>query len=360
LIHRWQPLAIMAAVGLILSAGTATAQTVIVKGAATGSSFELIRNGTQVDTATVDATGLATLVVPEASRGGSNQIEAHVFLDRCGEVWRVLLAEGSLAPPASAACTRQALPGFFIVRPTTSFVIDVAPSNAVLLLTQGRVPQSWLRAGPDVAGAVDRLAPTGLLLFGGAGMALGGDIDTVACGTTVAACTADTKRLSYGGGVAYWLTPNIGLEGAYAAPEDATAEGSDTGLRFNSSMQARFVTISGLVGGPVGGRGRMYARAGVNRHRAVLNTSQTVDDATVTVGEETVTIPGASQTLELRTAGWGYVFGGGFEVWMGSRLAIYGDLNRISINGKTEDASLRTIKEGLWLAQVGVRIHIGR
>ena len=358
MIHRWQPLAIVAAVSLIVCAGTAAAQTVIVKGAPAGSSSELVVNGTAADSATADAAGLATLTVPEAAAAAANQIEAHLFVDRCGDVLRILMAEGPLAPQASAACARQALPGYFIVRRTTSFVIDVAGANATVLLTQGRVPPSWLLASSDPAASAAEPLPGGLMVFGGGGLAMGGSIDSVACGT-VAACTSKSSRRSYGGGVAYWLSPYIAAEAQYFAPSNATAQGSDTGLNFNSSLEARFVTIAGLVGGQVG-RARLYGRAGVNRQRAVLNTTQTVDDTTVTVGDETRTIPGATQTLELRTAGWGYVFGGGFEVWAAPRLAIYADLNRISINGKTEDASLRTIKDAMWLIQAGVRIRIGR
>jgi hypothetical protein len=358
LIHRWQPLAIVAAVTLTVCAGTASAQAVIVKGAPAGSSVELMRNGTAVDSAAADAQGLARLAVPEAAAGSTSQTEAHVFVDRCSDVLRVLLAEGALTPPASAACARQALPGYFIVRRTTSFVIDVSGANATVLLTQGRVPQSWLQVGTSADGSSGEPLPTGLVVFGGAGLALSGNIGEVACGSGTA-CTSDTNRLSYGGGVAYWFSPNIALEGQYAAPSNATAEGGATSLRFNSSLEARFVTISALVGAPVG-RARIYGRAGVNRHRAVLNTSQTVDDTTVTVGEQTRTIPGASQTLELRTAGWGYVFGGGFEVWAGTRIAFYADLNRISINGKTEDASLRTIEDSMWITHGGIRIRIGR
>jgi hypothetical protein len=360
LIHRWQPLAIVVAVSLTIGAGITSAQTVIVKGVPGGAPTELVMNGTAVASAAANAEGLATLTVPQSGTAVPAQTEEHLFVDRCGELFRILMVEGALAPAASAgACARQPVQGYFIVRRVTTFVIDVSGNTPLLWLTQGRAPESWLAPGPIPASVGSTLgSQTGLVVFGNAGLALFSGLSSVACGT-VTDCTSDTKQRVYGGGVAYWLSPFFAVEGQYAAPGKATAEGSGTAYRFNTSLDVRMVTLGGLVGGPVG-RGRLYGRAGVNRLRAIMLTTQTVDDTSVVVGDETQTIPGASQTLELRTAGWGYVFGGGFEVWMSRWMAISGDLNRVQIRGRTEDASQREINNGVWLAQVGVRVRIGR
>jgi hypothetical protein len=166
-------------------------------------------------------------------------------------------------------------------------------------------------------------------------------------------------RFSYAAGLAYWFSPFVAAEAQYVAPGDATFEGSATSFRFNSSLETRLLTMAGLVAAPAG-RARVYGRAGVNRHRAVLLTTQTVDDQSVTTGQVTQTIPGGTQTLELRTAGWGYVVGGGVEVWLSRWVSLYGDLNRASLKGSAAEIPDLTIDEAAWLAQFGVRIRIGR
>lgn len=355
--HRWQLLALVAAVSLTLCAGAATAQTVIVKGAPAGSPTELLWNGATVASAAVGAGGLATLIVPEASAGAAAETEVHIFVDTCGELRRVVMVTGALAPPAAEACARQSIQGFFVVRRTTSFVVEVATSTAVVWLTQGKVPESWLSA-EAAAAAREVYSPTGLVLFGGAGLALGGNISTTACGS-VADCTSKTMRGAWSGGAAYWFGRFVAAEAQYIAPANATVIGSDTALHFNSSLDARLLTLAGLVGGPVG-RIKLYGRAGVNRHRAIFSTTQTVDDGSVVVGDATITTPGGTQTLEQRTAGWGYVFGGGGEGWVSKWVAIYADLNRASLKGTSIDVSKTPFSDAVWVAQAGVRVHIGR
>jgi hypothetical protein len=355
--YRWQLLALVAAVSLTLFAAAAAAQTVIVKGAPAGSPTELLWNGATVASATVDAARLATLTVPEASAKATADTEVHIFVDTCGEVRRVVMVTGALAPPAAEACARQSIQGFFVVRRTTSFVVDVAGSTAVVWLTQGKLPASWL-AADEAAAAREVYSPTGLVLFGGAGLALGGNLEATACGN-VTDCTSKTMRRAFSGGTAYWFGQFVAAEAQYIAPGNATATGTATGLRFNSSLDARLLTLAGLVGRPVG-RIKLYGRGGVNRHRAILSTTQTVDDGSVVVGEDTIPTPGGTQTLEQRTAGWGYVFGGGGEGWISKWVAIYADLNRASLKGTSIDVSKTPFNDAVWVVHAGVRVHIGR
>jgi hypothetical protein len=104
----------------------------------------------------------------------------------------------------------------------------------------------------------------------------------------------------------------------------------------------------------------LYGRAGMNRHRATLRTTQTISDTSVTTDAGTQTIAGGTQTLEIRTAGWGYLFGGGGEVWLSERVAIYGDLNRVKIKGNDADLPEGSIDDKAWLIHAGVRVRIGR
>jgi hypothetical protein len=360
LIHRWQPLALVAAIGLTAGAGAATAQTVIVKGAPSGTEVELVVNGMTVAMATSNAESLATLAVSQAA-AATKEVDVRVFVDRCGELRRVLLVENPREPPgAEGTCVRQTTPGVFVMRRRTTFVVEVAGANPVVWLTQGRPPASWLLSGPNASagGSAWGPSPTGFVLFGGGGVAMFGNVKAVACGN-VSSCTVEKPFRSYAAGAAYWFTPFAAAEAQFVDRANAKVQGTDTNLQFNSSLETRLLTMAGVVAAPLG-RVRLYGRAGMNRHRATLRTTQTISDTSVTTDAGTQTIAGGTQTLEIRTAGWGYLFGGGGEVWLSERVAIYGDLNRVKIKGNDADLPEGSIDDKAWLIHAGVRVRIGR
>ena len=357
---RWRWLVFMTAVGLIVCAGEGIAQTVIVKDAPAGTRVELVLNTTAVAMAMTDQEGLATLAVPR-SESAAGETAVQLFVDRCSNILRVLVVGRTATPAAEGGCTRQAIPGSYVMRRVTSFVVEVGGTTPVLWSTQGPAPLSWIRpprTAEEGSGRAWGPLPTGLVLFGSPGLATYSDLTTVACGSA-ASCNGSFSRPSYAFGAAYWFNPFLAAEVQYVNPSKGVVSGSDTNLRFDSSLEAPLVSVAGVVGraiGPV----RLYGRAGVNRHRATLHTTQTVDETSVTTEQGTQTIRGGTQTLDLETEGWGLVFGGGTEVWLSPRAALYGDLTRASLKGNATAIPEGTIDDNAWLVQVGVRIHVWR
>jgi hypothetical protein len=274
---------------------------------------------------------------------------------------RVLVVGRATTPADDGGCTRLAVPGSFVMRRVTTFLVEVGGASPVVWLAQGRAPLSWIRPpkpGEEGGGRSYGPLPTGLVLFGSPGLATYSDLTTVACGSATS-CNSSFSRPSYAAGAAYWFNPFLAAEVQYVNPSRGVVSGSDTNLHFDSSLGAPLLSIAGTVGRPFG-RVRPYGRAGMNFHRATLHTTQTVDATSVTTGETTQTIPGGTQTLDLRTEGWGLVFGGGSEVWLSPRVALYGDLTRASLKGNAIDVPEGTIEDNAWLVQFGVRVHVWR
>jgi hypothetical protein len=354
--HRWQPLALAVAAALLVCARNAAAQTVIVKGAPAGTPIALALNADVVANATVDAQGLATLSVPARGNGAANT-EALVSVDRCATERRVVLAEQGATPIAAGGCVRQSVAGIFVMRSETTFVIDLSGVNPALSISQGPPPEAWLLAGVDGSVASGFAAlPKGLMLFGGGGLTLFRRIDDVACGDV--ACDARLARATVSAGIAYWLTPMFGVEAQFVRPAKATASGSGTNYRFDSELEAQLLSVTGMIAAPAG-RARLYARGGVNRHAATLRTTQTVDAGTITLPDGTTQpTAGGTSTRELRTEGWGWIAGGGVEVWVSGRVAVYGDLTNGSLKGDAIDIPEGVVDDKPWIATGGVRVRL--
>ncbi len=353
----WRRLVGAAAVCLIVTAGVAGAQTVIVQNAPPKSTLEVLLNDKAIGSATADARGMATV----ATRGVAKETSAHVFVDVCGDRRRVILVEPGLQPaPAEPACSRKEISGLFVVRPITTFVVDVGGPAPEVWLRQGAAPESWLR--PQTAGAEpsgpERTAPTGLILSAGGSLVDFADIVTKACGNA-AQCASRDFRAGFSAALAYWFNPYLGAEVSVAKPALATANGGDTTYSFDNSLDARMLTLVGKVGVPVGAI-RLYGEGGINYHRATASTTETVNDLTVTVGGVSQTVPGGTQSWNLTTAGWGWLFGGGFEGWVTNYAAIYAEVTFGKLKGSGVDGAEGTIDDGLTSIMAGVRVHVGR
>lgn len=350
----WRPLAIAAALNVIVSAGAANAQTVVVTNAPPGSTVELVLNTTTIGTAAVDARGDASLPVNLSAHAGKTEMDANIYVDVCENVRRVLLVErGQPRAPLGPGCNRRDVEGLYLVKRISSVVVDVGGPNPTVWLRQGSVtlhpskpPRAW------------SASPTGLLVFGGGGLARVANVVAVACGD-VTDCSGHKSGGAYTVGAAYWLTPFLGAEASYIKPADIEAQGRRTGFRFNSALDAHVLTIVGKVGGPLG-RLRLYGEAGASYHRATFGTTQTVEDVTTTVGDVTQTIPGGTQTFELKTAGWGWVFGGGMDIWMASSFAIYIEGGRAGLKGSAIENGEGSIDDSMTFLLVGARVRIGR
>jgi Outer membrane protein beta-barrel domain len=236
----------------------------------------------------------------------------------CPTVRRVLIVERAVQVPVQdAGCTRRDMGGIFVVKSISSLVVDVGGPSPTLLLRQGRVsldpPRVW------------KPAPTGLVLFGGGAFTSGGNVTAIACGD-VAGCSGDQAGLGYSAGAAYWLTPFLAAEGTYIKAADATAAGRTDTFEFESVFEVEVLTLVGKVGiprGPV----RPYGLAGATYQQSTFRTSQTM------LGAETPN----TLSYQTRTDGWGFVFGGGVEMWFSSVFGVYGEYGNAGIKGTSRD-----------------------
>src|SRR5262245_8702071 len=148
-ITRARPLAWAAAL-VVLVCARADAQVVILQGAPAGATVELTFNSGTVVPAKADAAGSTTLAVP--TNNAESNVQVHV--DSCGTLVRIIVVEvGRQADPASAGCSRSTMWGSYIMRPVTTFVVDLTGSTATLHLRQGPAPAEWLgRSGRSSGG----------------------------------------------------------------------------------------------------------------------------------------------------------------------------------------------------------------
>ena len=356
MIQPWRLLTLSAAFELTLGIGAAVAQTVIVRNAPAGSPIELVLNTTTVASATADADGYATLAAKLSATTGKTEIDAYVFVELCGNTRRVLLIErGVRPPPPDAGCDRREVTGLFLVRQVSTIVVDVEGPNPTLLLRQ----ESF---NPRAVGTSTRArrAPTGLVLFGGAGLETFRDASAAACGN-VTQCSEDDAGGAYSAGVAYWITRYLAAETSYLRPGEVNVDGSGDNFRFNSVLEAHVLTLGGKGGVPIGPV-RLYGQLGWNYHRATSRTTQTIDSVSVGgMGADSVTqtIPGGTQTFELKTAGWGWGFGGGLEVWVRPWLGVYAEGGRAALKGTAVNGGQGVMDDAVTSLTLGARFHIG-
>ena len=349
--NRRRPLALAAALVVILGATVASAQTVIVRGAPAGSRVELVFNADVAGSAAADAAGDATLPFKLATPGAKPEIDARIFVDVCSDVRRVLLVgRGQQAPVPGSGCDRREILGVFLIRRVSTVVVNVGGLNPTVLLIQGpfdpRVPVSPRSWSPS---------PDGLILLGAGNLAWFNNATVLACGDTDPC--GRKQRPGFSVAAAYWITPVIGAEVGYVRPADVKIEGSGTGFRFTSTLEPEVVTIAGKVGAPVGPV-RIYGKAGGVFHRALLGTTQTIDDTTITVDGVTQVVKGGTQRLEMETEGWGWLFGGGLEVWLNRSFAIYTELQFAKLQGDPVNASDGRLDERMTTIAIGAQVRI--
>jgi hypothetical protein len=345
-----RPIALAAAFTLTLGAGAASAQTVLVRNAPPDSTLELVLNTDPIGTAKADARGIATLPVDLSANLKKTETDAQVFVDVCADSRRVLIVERAVSIPLpEPGCTRRDMGGIFVVRQISTLVVDFAQASPTLMLRQGRVSLEPARVWG---------APSGLVIFGGGGFTDMGNSTLQACGSNPTDCTGDDFGTGFTAGASFWIGPYIAAEGSYVRPAKATAEGSGTGFRFDSEFDSEMITVAGKVGAPIRSV-RIYGKIGANYHRATFRTTQQVDEATITVDGVEQTIPGGNQVYWVKTAGWGWLFGGGVEVWVAPSFGIYGEVGRAALKGIALDEEDGATDERVTTMFVGARIRIG-
>jgi hypothetical protein len=353
MMNLWRPLALAAVVSWTLGIGVAAAQTATATNAPAGTTVELVVNAATAGSATADAAGFATIPINMAANmAGKRETDVYIFVDMCADSRRVLIAERGQQPPAPGeGCDRRPM-GLFLLRRSTTLVVDVAGPNPSIRLVQG----SYDPRDPRPIRAWNA-APTGLVVSAGGILAKFNDLESIACGT-VPDCNGEGFDFGYALGATYWFRPFAGAEVSFVKPSDAVVTGADTGFQFTTEQDVRFLTIAGKGGIPAGPV-RVYGKGGLNFHQATLTTTQINEPTTVTIDNVQQVIPGGTQTFELNTEGWGWLFGGGMEVWLKRWLGAYGEMTFNKLKGSPVDDAEGVMNDLYWSFTIGARVHVG-
>ena len=338
-------LVLVAALHVIVGLVPAFAQTVIVQNAAPGSTAEFVLNGAVVASGTAGTDGLVTLIARQGAIADRASLDVFIWVDRCDSVHRVIVADRiATPPPAGGNCSRAPIAGLFLLQPVTTIVVNIERDPPTMRLRQGPAPREWLLPPSEAAAAAGlaSIAPRGLILFGGGGRSFSSAFSSQACGD-VSTCSSDDQVFAGEGGVAVWPSRYIGLEVSLLRPGRMTAEGSGDAFEFNSDMDGGLLLFAGKVGVPIG-RVRPFGMGGMNFHRATFTTVQTINES--------------SQTFQWRSEGWGHAFGGGVEVWLSSRVGIYGELTRLALKGDDVGGGEARTDAEMTSIVVGLRVRL--
>jgi hypothetical protein len=320
----------------LTTGGAAVAQTVLVRHAPPAETVELMLNAAKVASATTDAAGDTTLPLDlRVNNAGKEEIDANIFIDTCDKLHRVIVVErGQPIATQEPGCERRDIPGLYWVRRVNTLVIDVGGPNPTMMLVKGEYGLEPERTWGT---------PGGLVAFGGGGFTSFRDAAFAFCGDT-ASC-GKNRRIAYTAGATLWLKPWVGVEGSYMKPRRLTAAGSGSNYSFDSRLDVDMATIAGVVGIPIHAV-RLFGKAGTNFHYGKSTTTNTIDNA--------------SQTIETQTQGWGWIFGGGLEIWMAPAVALYGDAGFAGLKGDPIGGGEALFEDRLRYLTIGVRVHIGR
>lgn len=332
----WRPLALACMLSATLGAATAGAQTVVIRGLAPGAPAELLQDGAAPVTGAANGAGDAIL---KGALADATDVRVNFYVDVCANVRRVLIVNRDALPAAlQTGCERTPIAGVFVIRDISSVVVNLSGAQPSLLLRQGPYdlrPQSeW-----------ERHVPEGLVIFGGAGMSKLHNATGLACGT-VNTCPGDDTGVAFTGGVAFWLTPHIGVEASYLKPAKVTVDGEVGTATFTDTVNTHVLMLVAKVGAPIG-RVRLYGQGGATYHRATIGSVQTWLDA--------------EDRFELSTTGWGWTYGGGLEAWVAPAVGIYLEAGRAVLKGSgRETGGEGRFDERVSYAVAGLRVSIKR
>ena len=332
--NSMRPLALAAALTITV-AGSAAAQTVIVRGAGAGEAFEVVVNTADPVTGTVGADGTASVSVSlPANDAGRPEMDSRLYVDACDRLRRVLIIDRNQIPtPAVTGCARSEVGGVYWVRQRSTIVVDVSGAIPDVLLRQGRY-------NPNAP--VRRLAPTGFMVFGGGGLAHLSSAEAIACGN-LGECTDQGYAGAYTAGATLWITRWLGVEGTYIRPSRMVVDGDGGAFTFTSETDAHIMNALGKLGIPLGPV-RLFGQGGATYHEATTTLVQTIG--------------GASQTVETATDGWSYTFGAGMEAWVSDHFALYGEFGSTKIKGKERRSGVIELDDRLTTVLFGARIRI--
>ena len=344
--NRWRIVArqVAAAAFVMTTAGLASAQTVYVRNAPEGSKVEVIVNTASAGTGVVDANGEAKVAFTLPS--GKADMDSNVFVDTCDTLRKVIIVDRARQePPPAEGCERREISGIYWVRPVNTIVVNLGGPTPTLLLVRGSYTPPKPTAEGEEESTPSRPLPKGLLMFAGTAFTNYRDAGGFACGNATP-CSSKNTGFTYNFGATWWMSRFVGVEGSYMRPHQVTASGGDT-YHFDSTLDSDVWTVMGKLGAQAGVV-RIYGEGGMNYHEATNTTHETIETA--------------SQTIQYKTKGWSWVFGGGLEAWIGAkqRLAIYGNGGILRIKGNAESGGEAKIDDRLRYVAVGVKLRLSR
>jgi len=300
----WRPLVMAVAVSMV--AGVASAQSVMIRKAPAGGKVEVALNSTVVATGTANADGDATLPL-DLSTISKTEIDANVHVDVCDKTRRVVIVEkGRAALLLPDGCDRRDVAGLFWVRTVNTIVVDVSAAPPSLLLIRGSYtppkPVELNDAGEEKTHNW-RPSPTGLALGGGGSLNNYFNAVDDACGNA-STCSGNNPSISGGVSGTYWIKRFVGIDPS-----------------------------------------RFYGLGGANYHTVTSATSETLDSAT--------------QTFQTKIKGFGYLVGGGTEVWVTPKYGVYAEVGIARIKGNDQNGGPGVIDDTVRYILIGARVHLG-
>ena len=260
---------------------------------------------------------------------------------------RVLLVEGGAQPPPQGGCTRGTVRDLFSIQRVTTIVVDATGENPVVWIRQGPAPPEWF--GNMTAERPSKWAPPplGAMVSAGLGGATFANFVNNACGDA-SSCSGQNLGVDFMAGATFWFNRFMAADVGYVRPVSLKVSGSGTNVTFNSGLDARVVTIAGKAGaqaGPV----RLYGIGGANRLFATSTTVQTVTNTAV--GQE---------TFGLKAEGWGWLAGGGVEIYPLRRVGVFIEGTVLQLNGTAIDNAQGSISDRVIYGTIGIRFSIPR
>lgn len=354
----WRAPIVAAVLSVTIGVGTAAAQTVMARHVPAGEQVEVMLNGKAVGSAAADADGNAKVPFNLQNALGKSEIDANIYVDRCETKHRVWIVEVGGSLPAEGTCDLRTVSGVYWVRTVSTIVVnDVTATTPTLLLIKGSYTPP--APGEENKPAPKRELPAGLVLFGGAGLTKMSNVTAVQCGD-LTSCSGHERGFGLTAGGEYRFNGVLSAEASYVKPHTVSVTGSGDTYHFTTEQQAHVFTLTGKLGVPINGVAKLYGRGGAVYNQAKVVTTQTVTDRTVTVDGVDQTIPGGTQSIEFKTDGWGWLFGGGLEVWVSRSIGIYGEFDYSSLKGDDVNGGDAKIDNHVASMLVGLRVHLGK
>lgn len=356
---RWWLIGLAGAACMMGSMGTANAQTVIVRHVAGQTKVDArVGSGAPV-VATTDADGNARIVL-HAVQGAD--LSAHVLVDVCAspsERHILIVGLQMTAAAVTSGCARKTVGSVFVIRDTTTLVIDMLPETPTVLIAQGTPPSEWLEdRGQQAAGASATVQPTGIMVFGTGGLTTFGSFGSADCGQNTSNCTSHATKPAATAGAAYWFTPHVAAVVSYTRTRAALANGNGSNYTFTSRLETNVLTVGGQIMASAH-HVTFFGRVGGAHHRARWLTSQTTDPTTVTVDGVDQVLQGGTESWDVRTTGWNWSVGAGADFWVSSRVAIVTAFQFAVLKGTDLGGSEAAIDERAPSVQAGLLLRLG-